>query len=296
MARKKLTADNNVGDGDLYSTAIIAPGANTLVLLFVANTRPGNPGGVATTPTISGNGLAWQLVRTVPVGGGDNRRLSCFRSMAAAPTAGQILIDFGGQTQDFCAWSVFEYDDVDTTGADGEKAVAQSNFATGTAAALTASLAPSADPMRNFTVGGIMLDLFNDPVRPVTSGAGFTEIDEQTPNQLLGKGATLQTQDSATFLSAIGWTWNSAESAAAIVLEVKVAPLSVIIPDHPLDPKEVLARRFEPVLFFHPDEPFFPVDAKRYVEHTALWSSHYAFDDKKNWGRLARSQPGSQRR
>ncbi len=27
-----------------------------------------------------------------------------------------------------------------------------------------------------------------------------------------------------------------------------------------------LARRFEPVLHFHPQERFFPCDAKRYVE------------------------------
>lgn len=284
MTRKKLTAGNSIGDGSLYQTAIIQPGANTLVLLFVANTRPGNPGGVAITPKASGNGLTWQPVQTVTTGGGDNRRLTCFRSMAAAPTAGQILIDFGGQTQDLCAWSVFEYDGVDTTGTDGVAAVAQSRTATGTAAALTANLAPSVDPMRNFSVGGIMLDLFNDPVRPVTPGAGFTEIDEQTPNQFLSKGTTLQTQDSATALSAVTWTWNSAENAAAIVLEVKVAPLSVITPESPPDPKEALIRRFEPVLFLHPDEPFFPVDAKRYVEHAALWSSQSAFDDKKNWG------------
>ncbi|BDX31362.1 hypothetical protein TUM20985_19090 [Mycobacterium antarcticum] len=284
MARRKLTAGNSIGDGSLYQTAIVQPGANTLVLLFVANTRPGNPGGLAIAPTVSGNGLTWTVVRTVTTGGGDNRRLTCFRAMAPAPSAGQVLIDFGGQTQDLCAWSVFEYDDVDTTGADGATAVAQSNTATTTATALTASLAPSADPLRNFTVGGIMLDLFNDPLRPVTPGVGFTEIDEQTPNQFLGKGATLQTQDSATALSGVGWTWNAAENAAAVVLEVKVAPLSVITPESPVDPTEALIRRFEPVLFCHPDEPFFPVDAKRFVEHAALWSSQSAFDDKENWG------------
>ena len=34
-----------------------------------------------------------------------------------------------------------------------------------------------------------------------------------------------------------------------------------------------LIRRFEPVLFFSPDENFFPSDAKRYVEHCALWKT-----------------------
>jgi hypothetical protein len=48
-----------------------------------------------------------------------------------------------------------------------------------------------------------------------------------------------------------------------------------------------LIRRFEPVLYFHTDERFFPSDAKRYVEHCALWRAQkYPFDDKKHWNRM----------
>jgi hypothetical protein len=46
-----------------------------------------------------------------------------------------------------------------------------------------------------------------------------------------------------------------------------------------------LVRRFEPVLFFHPDERFFPSDAKRYIEKSALWTvKGTKRDDKVNWG------------
>jgi hypothetical protein len=31
-----------------------------------------------------------------------------------------------------------------------------------------------------------------------------------------------------------------------------------------------LVRRFEPILYFHPEEKFFPCDAKSYIEHSAL--------------------------
>jgi len=285
MARKKLTSNSSVNDATSFQTAVIQPGSNTLVLLFVANTRPAFPGGVATTPAISGNGLIWQQLQTVTTGILNDRRLTCFRSMGVAPSASAITIGFGGESQDFCAWSVFEYDNVDAGGA-SSAAVAQSATATGNGAALTVSLAASADPTRNLTVGGIMLDLQNDPVRPVDQGAGFTEIDEQTPNQFLGKGTTLQTQDAATALSTVNWTWNGAENAAAIILEVKAAPLPAGPGPGPgpSDPIEALIRRFEPVLFFHPQESFFPVDAKRYIEHAALWASQSKFDDKNNWG------------
>lgn len=45
-----------------------------------------------------------------------------------------------------------------------------------------------------------------------------------------------------------------------------------------------LVRRFEPILYFHPDEVFYPADAKRYVERCALWKAEKPFDDKASWG------------
>jgi hypothetical protein len=53
----------------------------------------------------------------------------------------------------------------------------------------------------------------------------------------------------------------------------------------PIDDVADLIRRFEPVLFFHPDERFFPSDAKRYVENSTIWTVEGAkADDKTNWG------------
>ena len=47
---------------------------------------------------------------------------------------------------------------------------------------------------------------------------------------------------------------------------------------------EDLVRRFAPILFLHPQEKLVPVDAKRFVEHAALWSATTPFDDKTMWG------------
>ena len=52
------------------------------------------------------------------------------------------------------------------------------------------------------------------------------------------------------------------------------------------DDPEFLARRFEPVLFFHTAERFFPSDAKRYVEQCALWKALTPFDAKGSWTSL----------
>jgi hypothetical protein len=47
---------------------------------------------------------------------------------------------------------------------------------------------------------------------------------------------------------------------------------------------QVLIRRFEPILIFHPDESFFPSDAKRYLEHSHLWTVTGTPDDIHSWG------------
>ena len=44
--------------------------------------------------------------------------------MGPAPSAGPLTFDFAGQQQAVCAWSVFEYDNVDGSGTNGSGAVA----------------------------------------------------------------------------------------------------------------------------------------------------------------------------
>ena len=42
----------------------------------------------------------------------------------------------------------------------------------------------------------------------------------------------------------------------------------------PVDPAAAaLAKKFEPILLFHPSETFFPIDPKFYLERCALWRS-----------------------
>ena len=61
------------------------------------------------------------------------------------------------------------------------------------------------------------------------------------------------------------------------------------------DPKQAanLAKTFEPILLFHEDEQFFPIDPKWYLERCALWravpDSAGRFDDKANWGEPPRT-------
>jgi len=48
-------------------------------------------------------------------------------------------------------------------------------------------------------------------------------------------------------------------------------------------------KTFEPILLFHPEEPFFPIDPKWYLERCALWRAVPNLDDKASWGEPPRT-------
>ena len=289
MAALKLTTGKDKTNQPLYTTALITPGANRLpgvdrlVLAFVMNIRETNA--LAATPELSGNNLNWVRVESVAVPGKPDRRLTCFRALGPDPKPGPVTISFKGERQSRCAWSIFEYDQVDTTGKDGENAVLQVTVVSGAnQVSARYNLKPFADPVRSVAVGGIVIALDNEPDRSVTLGGGLDLIDEQPFGDGQGRGGTLQTQErtgeAKVDPNTDDWVWDwtnaGARNFAAIILEVASPPFDV----------EALAKRFEPILHFHPDERFFPSDAKRYLEACALWRAETPFDDKILWRRL----------
>jgi hypothetical protein len=104
-----------------------------------------------------------------------------------------------------------------------------------------------------------------------------------------GVACTLETQDRHGGGQSVDWSWAGADDAAAIILEIKA-----IIPTIPAPQPETLeqlARRFEPILYFHPQERFFPSDAKRYVEKCSLYRAQTPFDSKNSWGGIGEPFP-----
>ena len=273
MARYNLTAGSNLNPGSTFATATFAPGAGRLVLAFAMSRRIGGPA----VPTASGNGFTWQQVATTLNVAAGNSRITCFRAMSAAPSAGPLTFDFAGQQQLACAWSVFEYDNVDSTGTNGSGAVPQQQTTSGNVTSLAVMLGPLADAAASVVVGGVALGI-NETVTP---GTGLTQIDLLPFVQGTTRG-TLQTEDRTGGGSTVDSSWPTTANAGAIALEVKAA--SPIIPTNPPTDTETLARQFEPVLFFSANERFFPADAKRYVEQCALWRAQAPFDVKDSWG------------
>ena len=287
MELRHLTSDVATGDTSSYETGGISASANSLVLAFVTNAIPFSTD-TPNVPTLIGPQPGWVMEKTITFGVNGNRRLTCFRTMTPTAAAGQVNIEFSEETQDFCAWTIFECSGVDGSGTLGSGAIEDSGTASGSGSGLTTALKAAAVPSNSISVGTVALEILGFAPNEVAAGAGFQEITEKPVSQLLQKDAWLQAQYRSPAVTKVDWTWTGNNAAGAIVVLVRPAPVTTPPPGGGVTPvgseDEALIKRFEPILFFHPDEEFFPVDAKRFVENAALWRSRTPLDDKRSWG------------
>ncbi len=155
------------------TTASITPGANRLVLAKIASNRGAS---IPVAPTLSGNGLTWVQIATEVVGiNQTTRRITLFRAMGASPSSGAVTIDFAGEVQDDCNWSIAEFDSVDTSGTNGSGAIVQ--LVTSPAdnqSSLTVTLAAFGSA-NNATFGAFSVNTGGDTL---TVGTGFTAIHD----------------------------------------------------------------------------------------------------------------------
>jgi hypothetical protein len=262
VTRSNLSTYETTTQNSVYSIPPLAITPGRLALAFVYNQSVAGP--PEPTPTVVHAGRPWTMVRTLSFEPGRGR-LTCFRIVGGVPVVGPLLVDFAGAMQDGVVWSIFEYDGVNVSGANGAGAVVQSNSKRGTGTSLSVSLAPFGDKTRNVAVGGILVGAQT----VVTPGGGFTQIGQAGMTVF----HVVATEDRTGEDLTVDWSWSAASGAGAIALEIKAAQTTL-----------ELVRRFEPILYLHKSERFYPSDAKRYLEHSALWAAELPFDKKDSWG------------
>lgn len=190
-----------------YATASFTASVNSLDLISIANSAT-SPG---TANLIGPN--TYNLITTQNMG---LWRISLFRSMASASSAGVITIDFGGATQNNCSWIINEFASVDSSGTNGSGAIVQStsNFV-GIGTALTVTLnafsAASNGAFSSFAIGD------NIAMSPDT---GWAEIGEVSINDGANSQAH-QSQWRADNDTTAFSTWATDESGGGIALELK---------------------------------------------------------------------------
>jgi hypothetical protein len=113
------TARSNANQSSYTSSVSVTPSANRLLLLGVYSQAES---GTANTPTPSAIALGWTLIGT----SGTTRKLSLFHGLSgSSPGPGNLVTDFGGQTQLHRDWTLFEVGDCILTGVNGADAIVQ---------------------------------------------------------------------------------------------------------------------------------------------------------------------------
>lgn len=216
-----LSTDGSATGAASYETASISPVANKLVLVAVSSVRV--PGSAA--PTVSGCNMTWTQVRTQLSEDG-NRRVTVLRGVSASPTPGTLTIDFGGQGQLRCGWSINQFTNTDIGGTNGADAIVQSAGAkhanddvARTNLIVTLGAFSNVD---NATYGAIRTIFNAGP----TVGSGFAELGLKAN---YGGNDSIQTEFKDTNDTSVDWTWPSTlskASAIAIELKYKLQPVS----------------------------------------------------------------------
>lgn len=213
LAAVALTTAGDTTDRATYTTASITPTANALVLAWVRSAQVGG----APVPTLTGNGLTWVQVATVPYGtiASPVSRLTLFRAMGASPTPGAVSIAFGA-TQLGATWAIVELTGAEPGGTAGSAAIVQSatNRVDGSPSSFTVTLAAYAATV-NAGVAGFAWGSGT----AATPGAGWTELSEQVVGSLPNMGTQTEwntTNDTTADITGLA----AASNLAGIAVEV----------------------------------------------------------------------------
>lgn len=208
MAVTALHLTTNQGaSATSFNTASIAPSANKLIILTVGNKFSGVPN----IPTVTGDNVTWTQIATRRSATNTDLRITMFRA-TGSPTSGALTIDFAGQTQANCMWSVSEFANVKLSGVNGADGVVQEadNDSNTTATGITVTLAAFAST-DNATHGVIV----EDSTTTVNAGGGFTELASSFTNQ--GIESEWKNSNDTT----VDWTWASSVSGVdAMAIEI----------------------------------------------------------------------------
>lgn len=204
----QLTTFSDTTTATSYTTDVIAPTANNLLLLGFMLTITGT----TPTPTVTGNGLTWVQVDQSVAGA---RTVHLFRAMGAAPTSGGITISTGATSVTSCLWSVTQVAGMDTTGTNGSGAIVQSvNNKPGSATSASVSFS-NAVAAGNATLGLVGVAIDELP----TAGTGWTALGSTTQtgptSGLLAEAATAARQS-------IDASWTTAVASFVVGAEIKV--------------------------------------------------------------------------
>lgn len=212
-----LTSGQDITDQASYSTAVISPAADSLLIVAAHNQTP------ATLPTVSGLSLTWTERATIVYS--TTCRLTYFTAVTgASPGSGALTIAHGGTSQANCQWTVDQATGIDTATPVVQTVTTNNLASLGTS--ITATLAAFGSS-NNRPHGAA--NCWNDSAT-ISPEAGWTELAEPGPHTDDSWG-NLQSmwRDSVADLTPT-WTYSASVYRGAIAIEIKAAASGTVVP------------------------------------------------------------------
>lgn len=215
IAPSLITADGDNTNTTAYTTASFTANKNSLVLLSVISGRLSNPPSAPTVATAGG--ITWVAVSTILYSVGDATEyiITTFRGLPTAPTASTQVITYPNSMRG-ANWSISQFGNVDTGGANGADAIAQStgNSQTAVDATISASLIVGLGAQSlTYIAGATDINETFDAVTDQTTLSN--EAGSATPRALYTAFKTNLSQTGTA-------TWTTNADAAIIVAEIKI--------------------------------------------------------------------------
>lgn len=219
IAENLLATGSNV-DQTSYTTASVQCPRNVLLVLFVSSSVGS---GTPNVPTVTGGGLTW-TAHTNQLQG--TRRITMFRAVGSAPTAGALTIDFGGQTQNQAMWALTALHHADIGGTNGSDGIVQTvgNSASG-ATSGTITLAAFASSA-NATLGAH----YHAANEATTEGTGFTQVSNRNQGSP-GVAQNIEFRDDNDTSVDASWSTNVAWMGIAAEIKYTKKAIETLVDD-----------------------------------------------------------------
>lgn len=221
-ATAKASVSSSTGAAS-FATGSHTPAANRLLVAVVVNDRSA---GTPTLPTVSGNGLTWELLKdpttladaTIVRATANQSRTSIFAALTgASPSAGAVTADFGGVTQIACVISVFEVE-IDG-GVPASVAAAVRQVKTGDDGGSTATSGSITLDTAMLSTGRGVAAFTHHANEATTHRASWTEIHDLSHGApTRGVDTQMRTDAAESTASA---TWATASNWAGLFVELK---------------------------------------------------------------------------
>jgi hypothetical protein len=218
-----LTAGSDGTPSSVCTTASVSPSANALLLLGI--TAYNSAGSLdPSTPTVTGNGLTWQLIAQADVDilGTDRSKLYTFRSMGATPSSGAITITFADSNQTKVCWLLDQATGANYSGSNGSGAIAQSTSAV-TSSSTTSLSTTFTSSFTSGNVGWAAYHVEDTTAATFTPDTGWT-LQSSSVNQNF---ALIYSQQETTD-NAISASWSPTGRAGLVAVEILAQPMTPI--------------------------------------------------------------------